>query len=155
MKKLIFLLCGFFIWQSALSQVVVDKNNNASQFFRDLTGGVYTRIQDRSYSGGVTDTSDYIPVRDHKTVYVSLMTKDSATILIDYSVSVDGANWSAYTVKDSLSNATSDNGFKSVDFTSTVLGFNYARFRFRTSALAFALGTTTPTYSAIWTLKKE
>ena len=155
MKKLIFLM----LFASVAFAQNHPRNDDANEagFLRDYDSGdgTYVVIHDRSYSGGVTDTTDFLNAADHKTLYVALTTKDSATILIDYSVSVDSETWSDYTVKDSLSYSGSTNGFKSVDFSSTVLGFQYVRFRFRTSANAFALGTTTPTYSAIYLFKKE
>ena len=160
MKKLIFLLCGFFIWQSALSQHVLspqsDRNVNGflSQLGSDGADTTYTIIKGRTFTS-ITDTTIILNTVNHKTFYVALTTLDSATILIDYAVSNDAVNFSAFTLKDSLSNATSGNGFKSVDLTSTILGYPYVRFRFRSSALAFVLGTTTPTYSATYLWKKE
>lgn len=133
---------------------------NFSEFLKQKTtadGGTtytYNQIFDRSYSGGVTDTTEEIALDQFKIPYLTLFTTDSATILIDYRLSVDKANWTAFTLIDSLSNGTDNNGFKSVDFDSTVIGAKYVQFRFRTSALAFPLGTTSPKYWAYILLRK-
>ncbi len=112
-------------------------------------------IWGRSYASGVTDTTAAFEVSQFKTLYVNVESLDSATILIDYALSIDGSNYSAFAVKDSLSHGAAGNGVKSVDFTSTVLGFPYVKFRFRTSALAFPLGTTSPTYYASYSFKRR
>ena len=160
MKKIILILCGLFIWQAAFGQVTPARDRNESGFMRDVssdgTTTTYSAIHNRSYASGVTDTTEWYNIVNHKTIDIALTTKDSATILIDYAVSVDANTWSAYTLKDSLQFSTDGaNGFKSVDFSSTALGFSYIKFRFRSSANAFPLGTTSPTYSAIYTFKKD
>lgn len=153
MKKLLFFL---FFPAYLFAQTGGEKNDSRFLNTQKDTGATrtYQLIYDRSYAGGVTDTTEAIALDQFKTPYLTLVTTDSATFLIDYRLSVDGVNWSAFTTKDSLSHSTSGNGFKSVDFASTVLGAKYVQFRLRTSALAFALGTTTPKYWAYLLLRK-
>jgi hypothetical protein len=81
------------------------------------------------------------------------MSKDTTTILIDYQVTNDPAVFGDATLNDSLSYRSTGTGFKTKDVSSVVGGFNYVRFVFRSSALAYALGVTTPTYTASITLK--
>jgi len=153
MKKLLFLL---LFPATVFAQFAGE--NNYEQFLRAQkdTGATttYQQIFSRSYAGGITDTVEALNVSQYKTTLLTLATTDSATFLIDYRLSVDNVNWSAFATKDSLTQAAAGNGVKSVDFTSTVLGAKHIQFRLRTSALAFALGTTTPKYWAYILLRK-
>jgi hypothetical protein len=121
----------------------------------DSSGGSVS-MTDHSFAGTANDT---IIIKDlyaanYKTLYFNLFAKDSVTMLIDYALSMNGTDFSNYATKDSISHGTSGNGIKSVDFTSTVLGAAYLRIRLRTSANAFALGTTTPTFTPYYTFKR-
>lgn len=132
------------------------QNYNNSYAVLDSAGGTVS-LYGHSFAGTDNDTiiTEPVYIVNYKTVYLNLMSLDSASILIDYAVSDDGTNYNAYAAKDSLSHSTAGaNGFKSVDFTSTTLGAAYVRFRFRTSALAFPLGTTTPTFTPTVVLKR-
>lgn len=153
MRKLIFFMLGFFIWQSALSQIQpLQTEKNAGGYLKTNNGVI---IYGRSYTASTNDTTEVISLLHHKTVYLTVQSNDSTTILIDYALSNDPANFPAFTTKDSLSHNINGVGFKSIDFTSTTLGAMYIRFRLRHSANAFILGTTSPTYNANWFLKKE
>ena len=145
MKKLLILLLPVV----ALAQV--PKDNQA--WLVSTNNG--TIISGRTFTS-ITDTTEAFNIIQHKTVYVSLAVLDTATILIDYALSLDGSNYTAFTLKDSLQGQPANNMafVKSVDFTSTALGAGFIKFRFRSSANAFALGTTTPTYTATVTRKR-
>ena len=158
MKKLIFLLLLTFGVASGQHILSPSGNTNVNGFLSRLNGGPdtsYTIIKGRTFTGGVTDTTIILSTVQHKTLYVSVTAKDSGTFLISYSVSNDGSNFTAFVTKDSLSHNADGVGAKSVDFTSTILGYPYVRFRIVSSVLAFAYGTTSPTYSASYLWKKE
>lgn len=151
MKKLIFLLFGFCF--TALAQIQpIQSEKNAGAFLQTSNG---TAINGKSYTGSTGDTTEILNLFNHKTLYVTVQSQDSTTILVAYSYSNDGANFTAYVTKDSLSHSADGVGVKSIDFTSILLGASYARFRFTHSALAFAVGTTSPTYNATYLFKKE
>ena len=131
----------------------VDSPRNQTGFLKTNNSVV---INARTFSSGPSDTTEILDCINQKTLYLNVQANDTTTVLIDYALSVDGTTFSGFTLKDSLS-AQPANGVasvKSVDFTSTILGARYVKFRLRHSALAFAYGTTTPTYSASYTFKK-
>ena len=146
MKKLLFLL----LFPAVMFAQV--RGDNSSWLVSTNNG---TIISGRDFSSGLTDTTEAFNIVNHKTIYLNVMVLDSAVILIDYAASVDGSNYSAFTVKDSVDFDTDGaNGFKSVDFTSTALGAGFIKFRLRTSVNQHALGTTTSTYTVTLTRKR-
>jgi hypothetical protein len=111
------------------------------------------QIKDRTYAASQIDTTEAIPCRNFKSIYVSVATKDSLSMLIRYRLSLDGFSWGNSTTLDSLVYVTTTGvGVKNVDFTSTIGGFSFVQFVF--TVQAWQRGTTTPTYSARYTLKK-
>ena len=127
------------------------RESKALGFFKTNNGVIITG---RAFTGSTTDTTEVLALKDHGTIFVTVQTQDSATVIIAYALSNDGTNFTAFTTKDSLSNSTTGNGVKSVDFSATTLGGSYVKFRFTFSAAAFAVGTTSATYNASWILKK-
>lgn len=131
----------------------VDSPRNQTQFLK--TNNAVT-INARSFTSSTSDTTEVLNTVDQKTLYLNVQADDTTTVLIYYALSVDGTTFTSYTLKDSLSakpaNATSS--VKSVDLTSTILGARYVKYILKHSALAYALGVTTPTYTASFTHKK-
>lgn len=148
MKKLLLLLLILPVMATAQNQF------NVFGLVDSVDGS--TSMADHSFAGTANDTLllEPIYVAHYKTIYFGIQAADSVTFLIDYALSYDGTNYTAFTLKDSLSHATSGYGIKSVDLTSTVLGAPWFKIRLRTSALAFALGTTSPTFRPYYTLKR-
>lgn len=160
MKRLLMLLV-FAVPMFAQNKVVSvypPSHVNSTDFFftvDDTTGGVPladSLCKSRSFNVNLTDTLQSLYVIGVKTVYFNLAIQDTGTVFIDYALSEDGYNWAAFAVKDSLSYQGTSFGQKSVDFTSTVLGKAFVRFRLRASALAFALGDATKLWAS-YTLK--
>ena len=127
------------------------RESNALGFFKTNNGVIITG---RAFTGSTTDTTEVLALKDHGTIFVTVQTQDSATVIIAYALSNDGTNFSTFVTKDSLSFSAAGNGFKSVDLSATTLGATYAKFRFSFSAAAFPLGTDSATYNASYTLKK-
>ena len=151
MKKLLFLML-FPVLAYAQIQPY-QTNRNVAGYFQTNNG---TAIKGRAYTTTLGDTSQTLSLVDHKTIYVNVHSLDSATIRISYALSDDAANWSTFTLKDSLATETDGGGLKSGDLTSSVLGARYARFLFSSSAtIAIAQGTTSATYHASYVLKKQ
>jgi len=120
---------------------IFNDNNSAS-----LAGAAFV--------AATIDTTEALYVPNFKTLYVNVFAADSCTILIKYQLSSDGSNWTAVATKDSLSHGADGYGFKSVDFTSTVLGAQYVRFHFDFDVNAFAIGSTSATYTPSYVLKR-
>ena len=157
-KKLIFLLLGFFIWQSALSQGIKPGNytaTNPSTFLQlALTGPTnVSAINGRTYTASTVDTTQWYQVSNFKTLYISLQSKDSCTLLVNYQLSLDGTNVGVSTLIDSLSTAVNAGAVKVMDHTAQILGSTFVRWIFTGSALARPEGTTSNTYTAKYTFK--
>ena len=134
--------------------------NNTWEYFwtiDDTSGGVPlidSEVRNFTMSATSTDTLQAIFLPYVKTVLFSLMASETSTVYVDYATSLDGSSYTPFAVKDSLSHAADGYGVKLVDFTSTLLGAPFAKFRLRGSALAYAWGTSsTPKFWASYTLK--
>lgn len=151
MKALSFLLLLPVV---AFAQVrPVDSPRNQDGFL--LTNNSVV-INGKAFTGSTVDTTEILDCRYQKTLYVNVQANDTTTVLIGYALSLDGTTFTSFATKDSLSAkpANSTASVKSVDMTSTILGARYAKFIFTHSANAYALGVTSPTYSASFTFKK-
>lgn len=151
MRKLIFLLMGFFIWQSALSQYT---NEDRYIALNMNEGNNTAKIQNRTYTASTVDTTEWLHLANLANVYLTLQSKDSCTLLINYQLSVDRVALGTSTLLDSLSTASNAGNAKTLNFGTTSLGAPYARFIFTGSALARPEGTTSNTYTAKMLLKK-
>ncbi len=151
MKKLLFLLL-LPLLAFAQQPRPFGPDKNASDFFLTNKG---TAIRAKAFTSATSDTTEVLRLVDFKTAYFNVQVQDSATVLIYYALSDDGSNFPTFTLKDSLTNSSTGSGFKSLDLTATTLGARYLKMRWTFSALAFPLGTTTATYSASFTLKKQ
>ena len=151
MKKLLFLMLFPVL---AFAQIhPFQTERNVAGYFQTNNG---TAIKGRAYATALGDTTQILSLVDHKTVYVNVQSLDSATIRISYALSDDAANWTAFTLKDSLATATNTGSLKTIDLTSTLLGARYVRFLFSASAtIAIAQGTSSATYHASYVLKKN
>ena len=151
MRKLIFLLMGFFIWQSALSQYT---NEDRIIALNMNEGNNVAKIQNRTYTATTVDTTEWLHLANLANVYLTLQSKDSCTLLIRYQLSVDRVALGLSTLLDSLSTSAAAGNAKSLNIGTTSLGAPFIRFFLAGSALAFPEGTTTNTYTAKMLLKK-
>lgn len=148
MKKLIFLL---FMAQTAFGQYT----NEDRYIALDMNvGNNVAKIQNRTYTSSTVDTTEWLHLANLANVYLSLQSKDSCTLLINYQYSVDRVALGVSTLIDSLSTAAAAGAFKSINVLTTAIGASYGRFIFTGSALARPEGTTTNTYTAKALLKK-
>ena len=157
-RKLIFLLLGFFIWGSALGQGIKPGNyaeTNPSTFLNlnMNQGNTVSAINARTYTASTVDTTAFYQVANFKTLYISLQSKDSCTLLVNYQLSLDGTTLGVSTLIDSLSTAVNAGAVKVMDHTAQILGASFVRWIFTGSALARPEGTTTNTYTAKFTFK--
>lgn len=151
MKNLLLLLLLPMVGFAQLRPV--DSDRSAAGYILTNRG---VAIVSKSYTSSTVDTTETFNCINQKTLYVGLQANDTTTILVDYALSLDGVTYTAFTTIDSLS-AKPANGaasFKNIDFTSTIGGAPYAKFRLSHSAKAYALGVSSPTYTAIFTFKK-
>jgi len=159
MRKLIFLLMGFFIWNSALSQITGSQqstNNIAPIVKLNMNdGNNVAKIQGRAYTATTSDTTEWLYLANFKNVFLTLQSKDTCTLLINYQLSADGATLGVSTLLDSLSVRNTAGGVKSLNFSTTSLGTPYGRFILSGSSKAFAQGTAVDaTYTAVATFEK-
>jgi len=151
MRKLIFLLMGFFIWQSALSQYT---NEDRYIALNMNLGNNVAKIQNRTYTASTVDTTEWLDIANLANVYLTLQSKDSCTLLINYQLSIDRVALGVSTLIDSLSSSAAAGNLKSLNALTTAIGSPYVRYIFTGSAKAFPEGTTTNTYTAKALLKK-
>ena len=149
MKK--FLLMAFFIWQSALGQYT---NEDRIIALNMNEGNNVAKIQNRTYTASTVDTTEWLLLVNSASVSLTLQSKDSCTLLINYQYSVDRVALGVSTLIDSLSTAAAAGALKSINVLTTSIGATWARFIFTGSAAARPEGTTTNTYTAKALLKK-
>lgn len=148
MKKLF----ALFIIAStcAVAQQAVD----ADFILRKTSPQSYTsfaKISGRAYTTSTIDTSIAYPCKDWKSFYVTVQSKDSASCIIKYQISIDSGGataptWSAIATKDTLTTVEDGGSVKPVDLTDQVLGATWVRV-----ILDFTSGdqgVTSATYSA-------
>ncbi len=139
MKKIIFAVIGFFVWQTALAQSSVDasvlKTRNA------------VTIVNRTYTNSTSDTTFWLNSLAYKKIWLNIQSKDSARLVIAYRVSFDTTTAPAFTTYDSLITTDNGGGSKTTDYTSILGGFPFIQWRFATSGAAGS-GTTSNTYTA-------
>jgi hypothetical protein len=130
--------------QTAFTDYLVIKSGNTAK------EGVQIKL--RTFSASTTDTTYGQDVRKFAGINVTLQSKDIVTILIKYQLSTDNVTWTTIATIDSLSQSGTGSTIKNVNVSTVGLGVSYIRFVFAVSANAFAIGTTTPVYTA--TFKK-
>lgn len=113
-------------------------------------GGTYAAIGkgalvNRAYNAGTNDTTQAI--QTGKSTFLTLASKDSASLTIKYQLSLDGVNWGALTTTDSLSTANDNGDAKSLNVDNIALGAPFVRFTFSQNP-SFRLGKTSATYTA-------
>ena len=113
-----------------------------------------TVISGKAYTTSTSDTTMAYACSDWKSFFVTVQSRDSASILIKYQISADSGggsaiNWSAIATKDSLSTTNNAGDAKSVDVSGQILGAKWVRFIFAGNSGA-TQGTTTNTYEAIF-----
>jgi hypothetical protein len=113
-----------------------------------ISGKNNVTIKARSYTSATCDTTWAYDVSGYSSMSITVQTQDSATILIKYQLANDTSYWFDLTTIDSLKSGNSGNRIK-LDFSKFVAGTKYIRFVFEFSAKAYAMGTSSPTYSAI------
>jgi hypothetical protein len=111
-----------------------------------------TAILNQAYASAQLDTTQAIKCSEFAGHFVSVQSKDSASIHIKYQLSVDGVTWSLLATQDSLSTASNTGDIKTLNMTSVVNGSNFVRYVFNQTA--FRVGTSTATYTALITNKR-
>jgi len=164
MKKLLFLLClpVFLGAQELIVQSPNEGMGERSDFLRLVTDpdgdGVFAlgaEIHGRSYTGSTLDTTQAIPVFRGTSLHLYLSAKDSATVLVSYQLSDDGNSWTTKTASDSLVTLSDTYGLKSINFSTIALTARFIRFHLDFDTVVSAAGTTTPTYSASYAIRRD
>lgn len=106
-------------------------------------------IAGRAFTSTTCDTTYSQDIRKWSSIYVTVQTLDSATVLIKYQLSLDGSNWGTLTTKDSLQQISDGVMIKNVDFSNVAQGAGYIRFVFQFSNYSGYLGSTTPYYTVL------
>lgn len=113
-------------------------------------------IYGRTFTGGVTDTTQIISTYRAKSLWIHLLARDTTTIRISYRLSSDGKVWTPFRASDSLKIGGETRPFlKSMNFSAAADSARFIQFRFVHSAQAYAFGTTTPTYTATYAIKRD
>ena len=146
------LLVLFLVPFLAMAQPGVNKYDYLQKDAYDGTIHTYTIINARSFAGGVTDTTKVVDISRYPNVYFTFQAKDSISLLIYYQLRINGATWTASTLTDSLKQSSDVSIVKTINLSSITLGTGAVRLVLITSAAAYALGTTTPTYTATYKL---
>lgn len=126
-------------------------SNHENYLHKDMDASS-AAIQNVAY--GTADTTEWIYLTPYEEVYLSVQSKDSATILIKYQLSVDRVALGTLTTIDSLQTTSNAGNLKTINVLTVAGGAPYVRYVLAKSALAFPLGTSTATYSAVVTKKR-
>ena len=116
----------------------------------------HTRLQDAAFVAATDTTETFTGLNTHKTILLGLTAKDTINLIVKMQLTVDGGStWTDLRTIDSLSYwGTGADTAKTIDLTTPIGAFDGMRLIFDINANARALGTTTPTFSAILTKKK-
>ena len=126
--KTIILFLTIFIWTSLVqSQTITYQNDNG--YCVGITNGA--QFLNRAYTvHAQTDTTQAIGLFNIARHYISIQSKDSASIIIKYQLSVDGVTWGVLNTQDSLSTASNIGDVETLNMTTEVLGARYVRYIF-------------------------
>lgn len=117
---------------------------------------VPSKIFNRTFTSLSIDTAQGIPTYDTGALWLIVTSKDSASILISYQLSNDGLVWTAPRLVDSLKMTNQTQPVvKSLNLSAPADSAAFIRPILEFSAKAFAKGTTTPTYSARYAIKRD
>jgi len=154
MKRFLFLLL-FLIPIGLTAQTNSDYRNQDRILVLNMNeGNTVDLLYNYAYTASTVDTTEWVNLANFANAYLTLQSKDSCTLLINYQLSVDGVALGVSTLLDSLSTASDAGALKTLNFGTTALGATYGRFIFTGSAQAFPEGTTSATYTAKVLLRK-
>ena len=139
MKKIFLLLF--------LPCVMFGQSNISNKVEYAKTFRLGTQILNLAYVANQSDTSQIVKCSDYTSTFVTVQSKDSASIHIKYQLSVDGVTWGTLNTQDSLSTASNTGDVKSLNMSTIALGANYIRYVFNQTA--FRVGTSSATYTAL------
>jgi hypothetical protein len=115
-----------------------------------------TAIVDRTFTSVSTDTTEWIPTVRGKSFWLLLSAKDSCSVLPKYQLSHNGVNPTDYAVStDSLKVTNQAYHIRAVNVSTPADSASYIRFLLQFSTSAYAKGTTTPTYTAQYSIKRN
>lgn len=127
-------------------------------FWNNATPSI--ELSQRVLTDSTADTTKVLAVSDYKTLYVSVQTFDTMTVLWYYRLSLGGESptaypdrWTTWALIDSTVQDSVVTKITTHDFTSTVGGVPYMQFYFKGSAEVSAFQDTLAQYSARYTLK--
>jgi len=146
MKTLISVVLALFVVASVQAQ------NHKDRVYVPVTLSGGTTMSARTVSTTLDDTTQAIDLDGFHRVFLDIVTatNDSATILLAYSRSSDGATWGAYTLFDSLAISGTVGGQKSFELPAAVMGTHRVRLRLYGSASSPLMsGSPSATFKAI------
>lgn len=113
-------------------------------------------IYNRAFTGSTVDTSQILETTRTKSVWIHAASKDSTSLLISYRLSLDTKVWTAFRLLDSLK-MTNQTGVvvKSLNVSAQADSARYIQFQFSHSAKAYAMGTTSATYTVTYAIKRD
>ena len=105
-------------------------------------------IKWKAFTSQTVDTTLWQPFSKIGAAYLTLQVRDDASILVYYQRSFDSTVVCPAILWDSVRCKTVHDTLHTFSLTSAMLAANWGRFFFAFKDSAFAIGTTTPTYSA-------
>ena len=90
----------------------------------------YTKIDNYALTSATSITTTAVDIGNAKSVYFAISAEDTGVVLISYQLSVDGTNYGAATLKDSLVSVpgTAAATLKVVDFSTIATGGSFIKF---------------------------
>ncbi len=102
-------------------------------------------IQGKAFTSSTVDTTQALDISQFITVQIAVQTLDTATCITKYQLSLDGTNWTALAVIDTLSQTADGSVIRSYDCSTIAVGVKFIRWVFSFTAA----GVTTPNYTAM------
>ena len=163
MKKLLVVLCFPVVLSAQIVTGILEPlgTGEKSEYLWSVndTSGSTLRIDsvlyNRTFTSIVADTTQAIYTIRGKSLWVHVAAKDSCTILTKYQLSQDGLTWMAAVPLDSVKVAAQSYFIKSYNLSTPADSARFIRLLLPFSVSAYAKGTTTPTYSVTYAIKRD
>lgn len=161
-KYLLLLVVPVAVWSQATVVPTVNEGVGEGTGYLytvdDTTGGtprVGSLMYNRTFTSITADTTQSIPTYRSKSLWVHVAATDSCTILTKYQLSLDGISWATAVSLDSVKVTSQAYFIKSYNLSTVGDSARYVRLLLPFDTNAYAKGTTTPTYSVTYAIKRD
>jgi len=93
----------------------------------DSTAISLKRMENRTWAFGTIDTTAPQNIKTYQTIVSAIVSTDTGAVTVSYQLSLDGTNWTAAVLYDSLRNTAGGVASDNTNLSTIALGYSYIR----------------------------